>query len=658
MTRPARPAHRYPSDNHNDHEFFIGQVPVEPYLPALTPSQRIIHDLLEPALTASASAQLRIKQGRSVCVLARIPHSDWVDAVHTVVARLLADGMRGNVRAIWKDANSIDFGRVIASLATEHTLVLSVGDALAEIEAIADLAIDLTSITDEQIQSALDRAFPPNPDENPQILPLPSFYDLRDLRPDYLDGAIDRAGSAIEAVRWAELATSELRRRQAEAEAETAAKLTKTSSRGVSATEILRPTAPTVGDLAGYGDAAVWATDLARDLGDYEAGVLGWADVDAGCLLVGPPGTGKTLFASALAASAGVAFVATSYAEWQSQREGHLGDVTRAIRKRFSDAAEHAPAIIFIDEIDTLPARGTASSADDWWTAITTTLLECLDGTTRREGVVVIAACNDASRLDPALVRSGRLDRRFMIELPDETALARIVAHHLPDIERDAAEAVSTVLAGTASGADIARIAREARRIARRDRRAVTADDLLSIAMPECKLSPADRRLVAIHEAGHAVVSMALGFEVNSLSIVRRDGIHGGVAVHCGETMVRVGEIERRVVGILAGRAAEEAVLGEASGGAFGDLEEATKLVSNLLGQSGLGDRLVPSAPSEAVVEARLRILYAKSLRLVTERRAAVEALSDLAIERRVLGKRAIAEFASAHGLVPKGSAA
>ncbi|HZD91382.1 MAG TPA: ATP-binding protein, partial [Pseudolabrys sp.] len=166
---------------------------------------------------------------------------------------------------------------------------------------------------------------------------------------------------------------------------------------------------PALGELHGLGAARAWGEGLAADLCEYKAGRLPWSEIDRGALITGAPGTGKTTFARALARAADVHFVATSYSNWQSNGDGHLGFVTKAIRAVFAEARERKPSILFIDEIDTLPARGTSTRHDEWWTAITNSLLEELDGFERREGVIVIAACNNPSRLDPALVRAGRL---------------------------------------------------------------------------------------------------------------------------------------------------------------------------------------------------------------------------------------------------------
>ena len=350
---------------------------------------------------------------------------------------------------------------------------------------------------------------------------------------------------------------------------------------------------PLLSQMHGLGAAKPWGLALVHDLREYAAGQLSWAEVDKGCLLTGAPGTGKTSFARALAREANVHFIATSYAQWQAHREGHLGHVTQAIRKAFSEALLQSPSILFIDEIDTIPARGTGKWNDDWWTSITNTLLECLDGFERREGVVVVAACNDPSRLDPALVRSGRLDRRIEIPLPDVPSLVGILRTHLAaDLTgTDLREVALAARGGT--GADVERFVREARRRARLANRPINLSDLLDAVRNGQPEWPVDvRRRVAYHEAGHAIALLALGIaEPTALSI----GGTGGLAESdLGEmrAMTR-SHLEKYLVTLLAGRAAEQLTFGEATAGAGGseesDLGRATMLATRLETDYGLG---------------------------------------------------------------------
>ena len=350
---------------------------------------------------------------------------------------------------------------------------------------------------------------------------------------------------------------------------------------------------PRLADLHGLGAAKDWGLSLVGDLQDYAAGRLPWAAVDKGCLLTGLPGTGKTTFARALAQEAGVHFIATSYSQWQAYKEGHLGHVTQAIRNAFAEAQRRRPAILFIDEIDTIPARGTGKWNDDWWTSITNTLLECLDGFERRDGVVVIAACNDPSRLDAALVRAGRLDRHIEIPLPDLPALVGIFRSHLGEDLHGADLRAAALAARGGTGADVERWVREARRRARLAGRMLTKDDLLDAVRGGEPDLPADmRRRFAYHEAGHAIAGRILRvFDPVALSI---NGLGGLAQSEPGEKQAQTRtHLAHYLVFLLAGRAAEQLVFGEvtagAGGGEMSDLSRATALALRIETSYGLG---------------------------------------------------------------------
>jgi SpoVK/Ycf46/Vps4 family AAA+-type ATPase len=197
--------------------------------------------------------------------------------------------------------------------------------------------------------------------------------------------------------------------------------------------------------LSGYGPARDWALDLKADLSLWRDGRLRWDEMSTKLLLSGPPGTGKTTFARALCNTLQVPPLVTSVAHWLEP--DYLGDVLKQMSTAFSFAAEKAPAILFVDEIDNIGTRqGTGSrNHDDYWTSLINRLLELMDGASKSEGIIVVGATNLPEKIDPALLRSGRLETHVRIPMPDAEALIGILGHHLAaDLEAVLASAPAT----------------------------------------------------------------------------------------------------------------------------------------------------------------------------------------------------------------------
>lgn len=425
------------------------------------------------------------------------------------------------------------------------------------------------------------------------------------------------------------------------------------------AVDVLRPTKPLLSDLAGMPEAGEWGKGLARDLESYGQKRIAWKDVDPGALLCGPPGTGKTTFAQALAATCKIPLVATSYTNWQQSKSGHLGNVLAAMEKDFATARKQAPCILFIDELDTIPSRRRLKHNDDWWVSIVNALLEKLDGIAGRPGVVVLGACNDSSGIDPALLRAGRLDRQIAIALPTVDALRQILAFHLDeDLEKIGDLSALGVLCAGMTGADVMRLVRDARRRARREDEPLARKHLIQVLDEGAAgLGPDLQRRIATHEAGHAVAAVSLGISEDvTVSVVTKGSSRGQTVLGSRVTLSGTRRsLDNAIIGLLAGRAAEEVVLGNVSAGAGGDrdsdLARATRTATDIVVNYGLADSgsliwygqhgpdnpvLYDRATTDQVSQI-LASAYQKALCLMWERKSAVVAVAEALIERRAL---------------------
>jgi cell division protease FtsH len=180
-------------------------------------------------------------------------------------------------------------------------------------------------------------------------------------------------------------------------------------------------------ELYGMDEAVAWARSTIRDLEAWQRGQIPWSALDPGACLVGPPGTGKTLFAECFSRAAGLPMVACSLAQWQAADEAHLGHLLRAMKRDFDDARAKAPCVVFTDEIDSFADRSKIRHDHvDHVIEVVNGFIAQLDGVAGREGLIFLAASNDLSRCDPAILRSGRLNRIIRVKLPDARDLERV----------------------------------------------------------------------------------------------------------------------------------------------------------------------------------------------------------------------------------------
>ncbi len=331
------------------------------------------------------------------------------------------------------------------------------------------------------------------------------------------------------------------------------------------------------------------------------------AKIPKGILLIGPPGTGKTLLAKAIAGEANVPFFSLSGSEFV---EMFVGVGASRVRDLFKKAKEKAPCIVFIDELDAIGrSRGKSASAfggNDERESTLNQMLTEMDGFSPNSGVIVLAATNRGDVLDQALLRPGRFDRHIYLELPDQEERMAIFKVHMDKLKLDDEVDVEMLAAQTPgfSGADIANACNEAALIAARKKRKVVGTEEFSQALDRIiggiekknkVITNQERRIVAFHEAGHALATCLLKglSDIVKVSIIPR-GKSLGATWHKPEEMqlVSLRQLKNDISILLAGRVAEETIFGEATSGALDDLEKVSKHAYTIVAYYGLGEKM------------------------------------------------------------------
>jgi cell division protease FtsH len=433
----------------------------------------------------------------------------------------------------------------------------------------------------------------------------------------------------------------------------------------------------TFDDVAGADEAVEELGEVVEFLRDPDRFASLGARIPKGILLVGPPGTGKTLLARAVAGEAGVPFFSISGSDFV---ELFVGVGASRVRDLFRQAQAESPAIVFIDEIDAVGRQrgaGLGGGHDEREQTLNQLLVQ-MDGFDAAEGTVLLAATNRPDILDPALLRPGRFDRRIVVDAPDVAGRTQILGVHTqgkpvcPEVDL---EVLARRTPGF-TGADLANVVNEGALLAaRRGSAQITGSDLVAavdrvVAGPERRsriMSARDRRTIAIHESGHAVVSHVLpnAHPVHKISIVSRGQSLGQTVLLPEEDthLHRRAELEDRLAVLLGGRAAEEVFLGEITSGAADDIDQATKVARAMVTELGMSEKLGPQRFSDADSEpflgreqsrrgdhsdelaARIdeevsRLIadaYDRARRLVEEHRATLEALSEALLEHETL---------------------
>jgi len=441
----------------------------------------------------------------------------------------------------------------------------------------------------------------------------------------------------------------------------------------------------TFDDVAGIDEAEnelVEIVDFLKDPAKYTR--LG-GTAPKGVLLIGAPGTGKTLLARAVAGEASVPFFSMSAAEFV---EMIVGVGAARVRDLFKQARQNAPAIVFIDELDTIGrARGQiAIGGSSEQEQTLNQILTEMDGFSSREGIIVLAATNQPDVLDKALLRPGRFDRRVVVNLPDKTGREAILRVHTRNVPL-ANDASLAALAGATpgfSGADLRNLVNEAALLAaRREQNQVRQKDFLDalekiVLGPErpLLLSRADKERIAYHEGGHAILGLVVpgADPVNRVTIVPRGQALGVTYQRPDSERYNYPEayLRARIVGMLGGRAAEEIVYGTRTTGAESDIEQATTLARQMVTRWGMSDQLglvqlaarenpylgVPNEYSGArpfsedtarTIDAEvLRIIgesHHEARRLLTAHRKQLDALAEALVARETLNEQEILEI-------------
>ncbi|HHX65573.1 MAG TPA: ATP-dependent zinc metalloprotease FtsH, partial [Chloroflexi bacterium] len=366
-----------------------------------------------------------------------------------------------------------------------------------------------------------------------------------------------------------------------------------------------RPTS-TFDDVAGADEAKQELQEVVEFLKDPARFTALGARIPKGLLLVGPPGTGKTLMARAVAGEAGVPFFSISGSEFV---EMFVGVGASRVRDLFDQAKRNSPCIVFVDEIDAVGRQrgaGLGGSHDEREQTLNQILVE-MDGFDTDTKVIILAATNRPDILDPALLRPGRFDRRVIIDRPDRRGREAILSVHVrgKPLAQDVDLGVLAKQTPGFTGADIENLVNEAAILAARsNKRAIAMAEFQEavervIAGPERRsrlISDKEKRIIAYHEAGHALVSMKLEHSdpVHKVSIVAR-GMAGGYTMTLPDddrTLYSKHKFEDEMAGMLGGRAAEEMVFGDVTTGAGDDIRRVTQLARSMVTQYGMSKNM------------------------------------------------------------------
>ena len=447
----------------------------------------------------------------------------------------------------------------------------------------------------------------------------------------------------------------------------------------------------TFDDVAGIDEAKEELLEIVEFLRTPERFQALGGRIPRGVLLVGSPGTGKTLLAKAVAGEASVPFFSLSGSDFV---EMFVGVGAARVRDLFDQAKKHAPAIIFIDELDALgKARGAGSfGGHDEREQTLNQLLAELDGFDTNAGVILMGATNRPEILDPALLRPGRFDRTVAVDRPDVKGRTAILQIHAKEVKLAPDVDLHKLAVRTPgfAGADLANVVNEAALLAaRRDKNSITMSELeeaieRSVAGLERKsrvLNEKERRIVAYHEAGHAIVGEVLpeANPVQKISIVSRGIAALGYTLNMpleDRYLMTKEELQDTLAAILGGRAAEEIVFSEISTGAANDLQQATQMAERMVKEFGMSQRIglvshrtdrsqqllgMPPADraysdeTAKLIDEEIKAIigsgYTRAKALLTQHRQALEDVVEILFENEVMDGDQLRNLLAEHGI-------
>ena len=430
----------------------------------------------------------------------------------------------------------------------------------------------------------------------------------------------------------------------------------------------------TFSDVAGAEEEKEELAEIVEFLKNPQKFIALGARIPKGVMLVGPPGTGKTLFARAVAGEAGVPFFSITGSDFV---ELYVGVGASRVRDLFDQAKKAAPCIVFIDEIDAVGRQrgaGLGGGHDEREQTLNQLLVE-MDGFSKNEGVIVIAATNRPDVLDRALLRPGRFDRQIVINLPDVLGREGILKVHARNKTCDANVDFGVIARTTAgfSGADLENILNEAALLAaRQDKKSISMQDIqdaitkvmMGVEKKNRRITDKEKRLTAVHEAGHAIVSAEMPEHdtVHEISIIPR-GMAGGYTMYRptdDKFYQSKGDMEDAIVSLLGGRVAEMVALDDISTGASNDLQRATEIARKMVTKYGMSEKVGPivfgneneevflgrdfatsrnySAQVASLIDDEIKAIIEKGMNrakeILTRRRALLDKLAETLLEK------------------------